>query len=225
MLDKQIHEQILRNILKDIYTNKYLQGSLALKGGTCLYMFFGLDRFSVDLDFNLRSDEFNNNQLTKAIEKNMDITEMTNKFNTWFWLGSYKKAFAKIKVEVSKRDYPDKYIIKDFYGLSVPIMEPSYMFAHKLCAITDRKKIQNRDLFDAHFMFKQHFEINDEIIKIRTGKNVQEYFKYLIDYIDSNVSNSSILEGLGELLDDKQKNRVRDTLKRDILFDLRSRIV
>ena len=42
------------------------------------------------------------------------------------------------------------------------------MFAHKLCAITDRKKLQNRDLYDSWFMFEKGFEINEEIINEET---------------------------------------------------------
>ena len=224
MIKRQKHEQILKSILRDIYTNPSLQASLAFKGGTCLYLFYGLDRFSVDLDLNLRSDNFDDNKLNEIIERHLQVTDRFNKHYTWFWLGGYEEDYQKIKVEVSKRDFPDKYIYKDFYGLTVPIMEPSYMFAHKLCAITDRKKLQSRDLYDARFMFNKRFEINEEIIKLRTGKTTKEYFAELIAFLEKKVTDNNILEGLGELLTEQQKNSVRATLKRDLLFDLRSRL-
>lgn len=222
MLDIQKHELILKSILRDIYTDSSLQASLAFKGGTCLYLFYGLDRFSVDLDFNLRSDKLDDERLNEIIGKYLQVSDRTNKHFTWFWLGSYEKSLQKVKVEVSKRDYPDRYVNKDFYGLTVPTMGPSCMFAHKLCAITDRKKLQNRDLYDAHFMFNQHFDIDEEIIKLRTGKTTKEYFANLVTFIEEKVTDNNILEGLGELLTDQQKNNVRATLKRDILFDLKS---
>jgi len=222
MLQIQKHEQILKNILRDIYTNPHLQSSLAFKGGTCLYMFYDLDRFSVDLDFNLLAEKLDSNLLTEIIQKHLTITDSANKHSTWLWVGSYEKEVQKIKIEVSKRTYPDLYINKDFYGLTIPIMEPSCMFAHKLCAITDRPKLQNRDLYDAHFMFAHNFEINEEIIKLRTNKNLQEYFAVLIEFIESHTNERNILDGLGELLTDTQKDRTRSTLKRDILFDLKS---
>lgn len=224
MLHVPQHEQVLKSILRDIYTNPSLQASLAFKGGTCLYMFYGLDRFSVDLDFNLRADSFDPALLDGIAQKHLRIIDYTDKRNTWFWLGSYEAAFQKVKIEVSKRDYPDRYINQDFYGLTVPTMEPGCMFAHKLCAITDRPKLQNRDLYDAHFMFTKHFDIDEQIIQLRTGKTIQAYFAQLIDYIERTVTPSTVLEGLGELLTDQQKDSVRATLKRDILFDLRSRI-
>lgn len=224
MLHVPKHEQVLKNILRDIYTNSNLQASLAFKGGTCLYMFYGLDRFSIDLDFNVRTETFDDTALNDIIEKHLRVLDRENKRNTWFWLGSYEKAFQKVKVEVSKRDYPDQYVNQDFYGLTVPTMEPSCMFAHKLCAITDRKRLQNRDLYDAHFMFSKNFEIDEEIIKLRTGKTTKEYFTDLIPFIEEKVTTSNVLDGLGELLTDQQKDSVRATLKRDILFDLKSRI-
>lgn len=226
MLEIQRHEQILKGILRDIYTNSNLQTTLAFKGGTCLYVFYGLDRFSVDLDFNLCANDFNDELMNHIIEKYLRVTESFNKRNTWFWLGGYEKTWQKVKVEVSKRDYPDKYINKDFYGVTVLTMEPSCMLAHKLCAITDRKKLQNRDLYDAHFMFAKHFDIDDNIIQLRTGKTTKEYFIDLIKFIEERVTENNILDGLGELFSDQQKDIdiVRATLKRDILFDIKSRL-
>lgn len=224
MLDKTKHEQFLKNILRDMYTTTDLEGKLAFKGGTCLYLFYGLDRFSVDLDFNLLAEDFNDQLVTDILTKYLTIDDQFNKYFTWFWLGSYEKGNPKIKVEINKRDYPDNYINKDFYGLTIPTMAPDSMFAHKLCAILDRKKLQNRDLFDAHFMFTKQFDINEEIIKIRTGKTRNEYFAYLINFIEKKVSPSTILEGLGELINEEQKDRIKATLIRDLLFDLKSRI-
>ena len=218
------HDQVLKTILGDIFTDSNLQASVAFKGGTCLYMFYGLDRFSVDLDFNLIGDSFNHGQLDKIVSKNLSQIEKADKLNTWFWMGSYEKAFQKVKVEVSKRDYPDRYIVKDFYGLSITIMDPSCMFAHNLCAITDRKKLQMRDIYDAHFMFDKGFDIDEDIVRLRTGKTVTEYFTDLALYIDEKVTPNNVLDGLGELLSDQQKDSVKATLKRDILFDLRSRL-
>ncbi|MBU3979460.1 nucleotidyl transferase AbiEii/AbiGii toxin family protein [Patescibacteria group bacterium] len=224
MLDRQKHEQVLKYILKDIYTTTDLEARLALKGGTCLYMFYGLDRFSVDLDFNLLAEDFDDQLVINILTKYLIINDRMNKYFTWFWLGSYEKGKQQVKIEISKREYPDKYINKDFYGLTIPTMSPGHMFAHKLCAITDRKKLQNRDLYDAHFMFVKQFDIEEEIIKLRIGKTMKEYFSFLIEFIEKNVNPNNILDGLGELVKENQKDRIRDTLKKDIIFDLKSRL-
>ena len=223
MLNRQKHDQILKSILKDIYTNINLQARLGFKGGTCLYMFYDLDRFSVDLDFNAVAD-FDDKEITDILGKYLTLTDKFEKHFTWLWFGNYEKGLQGVKVEITKRDFPDRYINKNFYGITVPTLAPDCMFAHKLCAISDRKKMQNRDLYDAHFMFMKDFPINEEIIKIRTGKTLKEYFSYLIKFIEENVNKNMILEGLGELLNDSQKDRVKETLLRDILFDLKLRL-
>lgn len=224
MLDRQKHGQVLKNILRDIYTTTDLEARLIFKGGTCLYLFYGLDRFSVDLDFNLITGDFNDQAVDKLLTKYLAISDRMNKYFTWVWVGSYERNKPKVKVEISKRDYPDKHVNKDFYGITIPTLSPECMFAHKLCAIADRKKLQNRDLYDAHFMFTKQFDIDEEIIKIRTGKSVKEYFIFLIEFIKKNIKQNTILDGLGELLDEKQKDHVKATLVRDLLFDLKSRI-
>lgn len=47
------HKNILLQILKDIYSDTTISPFLGFKGGTAAYMFYDLDRFSVDLDFDL----------------------------------------------------------------------------------------------------------------------------------------------------------------------------
>lgn len=224
MLNKERHEIILKQILKDIFKNDKLQGELAFKGGTCLYIFYNLNRFSTDLDFNLTAKDFDFEELTKILEKYIKIEDFFSKRNTWFWIGTYEKGLQKIKVEISKRDFPDKYINKNYFGVLIPTMQPEYMFAHKLCAITDRKKLQNRDLFDSWFMFEKQWEPNEEIIKLRTGKSKTEYFRNLIEYINKEVNKKNVLDGLGEVLDEKQKKWVKEHLIEDLIFQLNIRI-
>ncbi|MAF20913.1 MAG: hypothetical protein CMI55_04590 [Parcubacteria group bacterium] len=52
-LNTTTHKNILLKILKDIYTDTSLGPVLGFKDGTAAYLFYGLDRFSVDLDFDL----------------------------------------------------------------------------------------------------------------------------------------------------------------------------
>jgi predicted nucleotidyltransferase component of viral defense system len=223
MLDRQKHERVLKSILRDIYTSPDLRGQLAFKGGTCLYLFYGLDRFSVDLDFNLVAENFPAHLMTELLTTYLTLDEQISKHFTWFWSGSYERGGRHIKIEVSKRDFPpDTYVTRNFYGLTVLTMAPDCMFAHKLCAITDRPNLQHRDLYDAHFMFTKQFPINEKIVSLRTGKTLKEYLAFAASYIEKNVKPGNILDGLGELLDEKQKEMVKRTLLTNILFDLRS---
>jgi predicted nucleotidyltransferase component of viral defense system len=47
------HKSILIKILKDIYSHPTIGPILGFKGGTAANLFYNLDRFSVDLDFDL----------------------------------------------------------------------------------------------------------------------------------------------------------------------------
>jgi len=131
----------------------------------------------------------------------------------------------KVKIEVSKRDYPDTYEIKDLLGIPVKVMTKDCMFAHKLCAITDRKRLQNRDLYDTYFMLTRGFEIKEEIIKIRTGKSTKEYLEFLLEFIPKHTSAGHILDGLGEVLDEKQKIWVKNNLIQFLLLEIQNRLL
>ncbi|NCO11963.1 nucleotidyl transferase AbiEii/AbiGii toxin family protein [Candidatus Pacearchaeota archaeon] len=227
MLDTNQHEYYLKKILRDIISDVELSGQLAFKGGTCLYLFYGLSRFSVDLDFNFISDQdFKVEKMNQILNKYLDIKNGRFKEGQsgWLWEASYKKGERQMQVDINKRVYPDKYEIKQFYGLSIKTLAQQSLFAHKLCAILDRKRFQNRDLFDAWFMFDNNFEISNEVIKFRTNKNTKEYLLELMGYIKNNVNKSSILQGMGELISEKQKHWVKTKLINELLAQIQMKI-
>lgn len=102
-----------------------------------------------------------------------------------------------------------------------PQIKP-FLFAHKLCAISNRSIQVSRDLFDAHFMFEHNFPIAEEVIRARTGLAVKEYFKTLIDYVPKNIPQNGILHGLGDLLDQKAQKWAKENLVKELLFYLKS---
>ena len=223
MLNRQKHEIILKNILKDIYSDNLLASILGFKGGTACYLFYNLPRFSTDLDFNLLNADKQSEVFEKIkiiAEKYGTIDEARIKRKTIFVMFSYEKGTQKIKIEISVRDYKDDFTIKNFLGISVLTMVPENMFAHKLAAITDRKKIANRDLFDLDYFFQKNWSINERIIKLRTSKNLKEYLRYLIKFIDKEIKENMILDGLGEVLSEKQKDWTKKNLKADLIFKI-----
>jgi predicted nucleotidyltransferase component of viral defense system len=223
VIDIVKHRQILLNILKDIYQDSQIAPLLGFKGGTCLYFFHELPRFSTDLDFNLvNADSFQPQKLAAIFERYVTITDFMEKRNTWFWLGSYKKTHHGVKIEISKRLFDDEYEQLNLYGISVRCLKKAFLFAHKLCAIKDRTFLANRDLFDAHFMFQKQFPVAEQIIEKRTGLKTARYFQDLADYIPKHISQRGILDGLAEMLDQEQKQWVKTQLISSLLFYLRS---
>lgn len=219
MINKEKHRFILLNILKDIYKDPQIRTSLGFKGGTALYFFYDLPRFSTDLDFDLINGEEKvvMKRLKKILKNYGSLKEATNKRNTLFFLLSYDEDAKNIKVEISKRDYPNEYELKDYLGVSMKVMKKEYMFSHKLVALLDRPAIANRDLFDIWFFMKENTDFNKEIVKIRTNLEVKKYFDNCIEKI-KNINENYLLQGMGEVLEESQKDWVKNNLKEELIF-------
>jgi predicted nucleotidyltransferase component of viral defense system len=226
-LDIKEHKTNLINILIDIYKDSTVGPALGFKGGTAGMLFYDLPRFSVDLDFDLianykeGSKELESfiSHMTNLLSKKYTIKDQSVKYNTLFWLVSYGEGLANIKVEVSTRDITlNHYSLKPFYGVSVKVMDVGDMIAHKMVALMNRDVIANRDLFDVHYFLSSPYvnEINYEIIKDRTGKNPINFYKDLYKFVE-NVNSSTILNGLGEILDRSQKDWMKAKLKEELL--------
>jgi len=91
------------------------------------------------------------------------------------------------------------------------------MFANKLIALVNRKNTASRDIFDLHYFFTQNWGINEEIIKKRTGKNLKKYLEEVLVFLE-NFDNKLILHSLGELVDEKQKDWIKEKLRKDLMF-------
>jgi len=227
MLDKNRHEVVMKNILKDFYSQRLLATVLGFKGGTACYFFYKLPRFSVDLDFDLLNIEKKDEVFEvagKILAKYGQLEEIQKKRNTLFFLLNYQSGKQKVKIEISLREKKNNFEIKNLYGISVLSMTKADMFANKLVAATERKRTALRDFFDINFFLQGAWDINERIIQERTTKNLKEYLKFLIKYIEKNITQKNILDGLGEVLDEAQKDSVKATLKRDLLFNLKMRL-
>lgn len=224
MLDKKMHEQVMGKILFAIYSNENLAQILGFKGGTACYLFYALPRFSTDLDFNLLNPKETESVYEKIKEILAEFGTAKNSFikvNTIFSLLSYQKDSHNIKIEISRRISPlDQYEVKNYLGLPILVMKKDCIFAHKLIAVLDRKKLANRDLFDIYFFLKNNWPINEEILIEKTGLSVKKYLKKVISFIEKQKS-INILHGLGEIVDEKQKQWIKEKLIKELLFLLK----
>jgi len=225
MLNTATHKTILIQILKEICSDVTLCPVLGFKGGTAAYMFYDLGRFSVDLDFDLldnTKEALVFERLNVALSRFGSIKEKYNKKNTILFVISYDDKYQNIKVEVSKRNFGSRYELKNYLGVSVLTMVKEDMFAHKLVAMFERQGRTNRDIYDVWFFLKNNWQINKEIIKTRTGYDFKDFVARSIKILES-VNNRSILNGIGELLDEKQKAWIKENLKNETIFLLKLR--
>src|SRR3990172_10864567 len=89
MLMISSHRTIMINVLKDIYSDIEISSLLGFKGGTALYFFYNLPRFSVDLDFDLLDESKKDivfEHVLKIVEKYGELRVKKEKHFTLFWL-------------------------------------------------------------------------------------------------------------------------------------------
>lgn len=220
------HRSILINILKDIYTDTTLGPVLGFKCGTAAYLFHGLDRFSVDLDFDLLDEskgEYVFTRLKTVLEDHGTLKIAEKKRYTLFYLLAYndKDVNAQnIKVEINKRNFGSKYYVDAYLGVSMKVMTREDMCAHKLVAMYERIGKTNRDIYDIRFFLRNNWPINRTIVEQRTQMPFKKFLKACVSALRK-VDNKDILSGMGELLTEKQKAWVKANLVTDTIFLLK----
>ena len=214
----------MTDVLKDIYSDINIASVLGFKGGTALYFFYSLPRFSVDLDFDLLDESKKDivfDRVTKILEKYGELRQKRDKHFNLFWLLSYKKGLSQLKVEISKRTSKNSYELKSSLGLSALIMKREDMFANKLTALLDRKSLANRDIYDIWFMLKERWDLNDKLLEFRTSTKAIPYLKKCLKLLEKNPP-SDILSGIGDLVDNKTKDWIKKNLIKDTIFLLKA---
>ncbi len=220
MVDINKHKFFLFQILKDIYSDIELANSLGFKGGTALMFFYGLPRFSVDLDFNLieaDKEEIVYEKIRKILLKYGTIHDEAKKFYGPIIVLNYGIGERKLKVEISKRKFDDHYEIRNLLGVDMKVLMAADMFAHKFCALLDRDAMINRDIFDSWFFMNNKTPINKNIVETRMKMPYTDYLQKCIDRLET-MKNRKLLQGLGELMDDKMKNFVRSGLLKETII-------
>ncbi len=225
-IDFAKHKAILLQILQDIYSNTSLSPYLGFKGGTAALLFYGLNRNSVDLDFDLL-DETKEDEVFEKIQKiTASYGKITDshikKFNLLNVI-SYSPGTPKIKVEVNRRNFGSKYEIKSLLGISMLVMVKEDMFANKLMAMYERVGKTSRDIFDVHYFFKQGWDINANLVEARSKLPFKDTLTKCLELLEK-MPDKHILDGLGELLSDEQKDSMRATLKQKTILLLKLKI-
>jgi hypothetical protein len=224
ILDFSKHKSILLHILKDIYSDTSLAPFLGFKGGTAALLFYGLKRNSVDLDFDLL-DETKEQTVFEGIQKIIQnygtvVDSRIKRFNLISVI-SYDKQAQNIKIEVNRRNFGSRYETKTVLGISLLVMVREDMFAHKLMAMHERVGKTSRDIFDVYFFAKHHWPINKTIVEARSNTSFSELVAKCVAQLEK-MSDRHILDGLGELLSEPQKDWARAKLRTDTIFLLRT---
>ena len=220
--NQELHKQILIKILIDIF--KGFDEKLGFKGETCAYLFYDLPRISLDLDFDILSPfaKEDIDIMRTMLTKHGIIKDFREKRFTIFFLLDYEKDAPNIKIELNKRVWENN-IYKPiwFLGVEMKIVDESTLLTNKIVALSDRKMSVARDIFDVYYFLKLGFRLNESLIKERTGKNIKDYLKFLVPFIQKTYTPKNILHGLGEVLEEKQKEWVKKELIQETIKEIK----
>src|SRR3989338_1194308 len=92
--DKTLHRNKCTDILIDIYSDVTLGPLLGFKGGTAAYLLYGLERFSVDLDFDVldpTQEDFILEKVSSIAARHGIVKESVKKHFNLFVLVSYAR--------------------------------------------------------------------------------------------------------------------------------------
>ena len=203
-----LHKAMLYRLLIAMLDTKYVAPYVRFKGGTCAAMLGWLDRFSVDLDFDLApaADKKHIRESLKTIfsENGFTVTQSAAK-ELYFILKYQAPAGERCLLKLSIIDLP---IQANLYapqylpdiGRYATCQTVETMFANKLVALTNRYKkyhtIAGRDLYDIHHFFIQGYGFNKNVIIERTSQEPKTYLRNLITFVEKNVTEKTIIEDL-----------------------------
>jgi predicted nucleotidyltransferase component of viral defense system len=219
------HKSILIKILKDIYSHPAIGSILGFKGGTAASLFYNLDRFSVDLDFDLldaAKEALVFEEMKSILSKYGRLKTADKKRFSLIYILAYDEkdpGAQNVKVEVNRRIFGSKYAIKPYLGISMKVMIPEDMAANKLVAFYERIGKTNRDIYDTWFFFANNWPINRELVEKRTQMPFKDFLETCCSLLEK-MDNKAILSGLGEVLTEKKKVWVKSKLKEELLFQL-----
>src|SRR3989338_10745852 len=103
------------------------------------------------------------------------------------------------------------------------VMVESGSYANKLMAMYEGVGKTSRDIFDVYYFEKKGWDINKTIVEDRSGMSFKDTLGKCIELLEK-MDNKHILDGLGELLTEPQKDWARAKLKEETIFLLKVKL-
>ncbi len=232
--DDAIHKIWLYRILTALADNIFLISALRFKGGTCAAMRGLIERFSVDLDFDLilpNEIQKVNLELEKVFnDLGLKIKDHSQKVPQFFLTYSDTKSKRNtLRFDVTfPAPNANEYEPIQFNEIDriIHCQTVETMFANKLVALIERYEkhgsIAGRDIFDIHTFFIKGYKYKKEIIEERRkGQSLKDFFQKLHDFIENKVNQTILNEDLNYLLPSDIFQKKRKFLKPETLMFLR----
>lgn len=215
------HKSQMFKLLIGILSDPALANNLYFKGGTCAAMRGLLERFSIDLDFDL---------LDKTLIPSLRprITQLTGKLGfsldqqsqhaLQFFLkydaplNSRNTLKLEINDQVSSKNEYETVNLQEI-NLVCKTQTIGTMVANKFVAAMARLKrsghVSGRDFYDLREFLVAGWDINYQVIEERTNQKYSSYIAELLDYVDTQLSPQELLADLNPLLPPQNfKNKI-----------------
>ena len=186
----EIKHLTIRNAEKDYLLELLLyflsddRRSLVFKGGTALFKFYNLNRFSEDLDFDAIGKRFDADKIIKKIIRNLELTgmqrtlsekiEYSNETNIRFAIrgalyDGNKNSMSRVTINISKRERPISTLMKllvatypEIPSFELSVLDIEEIAAEKIRCIITREK--PRDIYDLWFLSKKGITLDVSLI-------------------------------------------------------------
>ncbi|MDA1208666.1 MAG: nucleotidyl transferase AbiEii/AbiGii toxin family protein [bacterium] len=225
------HRLWLYRLLSAIVDDDVLSTNLKFKGGTCAAMRNILDRFSIDLDFDLIDKEKMDTvriQLETIFAKlDLEIKDASTQVPQYFLRYPTKNSQERNTIKIDVTTNPpttNTYEIIKMVDIDrfVPCQTIPTIVANKLVTPVDRfaktQSIAGRDIYDIHVFLSNGLPYNTQVIEERAGVPIQTFFGQLAQFIEKHVTQTIIDQDLNTLLDEKEFQRIRTSLKQETLM-------
>lgn len=231
-----LHKAMLYRVLISLIDDEVIGRNIHFRGGTCASMLNFLDRFSVDLDFDLRKG-IDKTLLDKHLRKVLtlaafDLRKESHEgllYTLRYQVPVGQRNSIKLDIidtNVKSNKYASLYLPE--IGRYANCQTIETMLGHKLVTITDRykkyKTIAGRDIYDVHYFFSHGYTCRKEIIEERTGVGFRDYLRRLVEFIGKKISQRIIDQDLNTLLPRDKFIAIRKTLKQEVLVLLQDEI-
>jgi len=230
------HKSQMLRLLMALIDDPFLAQELYFKGGTCASMLGYLDRFSIDLDFDLRDEEKTPEirKHLKDIFKNINLEIKDESPKVLEFLLRYeapKNERNSLRIDIVGIKYQEnKYEPKLLSEIDrvFNCQTKETMFSHKLVAVTERftkrGSVAGRDIYDIHYFFLNGVKFISGLIEKRTGMNVLSYLQILKVFIKDNITTELLIQDLGTLLPSEKMKMVKNNLLSETMMFIEDEI-
>ena len=207
---------------------KSMAGSqIAFKGETALKLFYDLPRYSEDIGYDFLPGH-STQDLSYTIrdlfrKKKWEIIDEAIKYFTII----FELRFAgpernfRVKIEISTREKELDTTILSLRGVAVLTLEPSFLMTEKLLTFIERQA--GRDIFDAWFILKNAYPLNESMIEKAFDDQV-DFYQTILTKIEK-ADPKKIFRDTGKLLGPDYRNWIKTSFLADFKRLVSSKIM